>query len=708
MLRATLFSCLVGILTGCDAKDPDTADSVDSVTENADTSPADNTSPADSCLLLVAPHLGEETREITREYCETKQATELEDLDNTGDEYAMLADRQGNIDTIYVHADSNADGLLLAYVSHQDLAMITAIGGISEPNECVSGLAVFRGGPGESDACFLETDDLSLVDTGTDALEACTENDNAEAAAAIEDLNYHAPAQHELAWIDDDAMAVMRASGHGLIVNRVPACTGGVPTFFQAIGNVSPHFQITQSALTCERVSYVYHPDYCVNGALTLRSVAGSANNFGAVGAPDVIENKAILGLGGTWPTIGEVTGYNQYWHCDNGDSRSDADASYPQTMDAAWQRLYHCQTHIEDMRENAVTMAIAILDGNNEIHPSSDEDCGAYTPTSTTPEPTAKCASWFALGFLMHAVEDFYSHSNYIDSISPTDEDPINNPAGLGLSAPFDLFRTPSATRPAGYTDLKSGCYNTGTLGETLSSVDEDEHDVPESCTTVSRIQHDAIAKDESNTGRGLQRWYTEDTESEFYGSTNYQRAFDNAVLEVEWQWQYFIEDLYAAETNGPRENHAKNVATILCAMTSDNPTSACKNVEEESSRRVADYGRCYSDDECYNGQCARDNDNTYYVCCPDGNYIQEWGYFYCMDIVNDWYCTCNAQCATGYCDGPADYGSGTCKAMGSSIGSCPSGWGCSSYSNGTTCDWDGTPLVCRRGRWTYQNDCS
>jgi len=688
----TLGVLLVLFISGCTNEEPTSVDAK-----------------SESCAVVNAPI--PETSVVTniQEKCEDSLQRNIYAMAGTEepDELEQVAignNAQTAINKIYETRPASTEGAVLTYISHEDVAILNAAGSGMDNNGkvlCANGIALFKGGAGQRDDCYLESAEGLLGTHELDALELCRDSVTDEATlAAINSLTVIKPPQHELGWISKSDVALMHRLFHGGKNASYQKCSNGLPVFFQAKGTNAEHTRFTIEALQCPYTSEVYDSQYCWGTAGTsaaLASLAGGNNNFGSVGNPDVIELKADnIGcdtiISCDWPIIGIVTGYNKYWHCDNGDSDK-SNPNYPQTPEAAWGIMGHCFDWVKDMRDQVVTIAGGMLDANTgRILGDNDDTCGSYTATSTEPVDTAKCKAGYAFGFVLHAAMDFYSHSNYADSEDKSNAVSLTNPKGLIRDAPFSLIGPGADTnaRPEDLADLVTGCYPG-------AGVPEDPHITPADCT--NRITHDdGLAKDDMTKPRS-NKGVIQDDGSEI---TNYTRVQEEVVREIEYQWKYLIDAIVAEYGSVKAEN-------IICAMTKDTPSQQC------SGAKLADYVYpCASDSECASGACARDNDNQVYMCCPGGRYFQEWGYFYCSNLENrdpfgrQVACYCNAQCKSKHCDGPADFGNGKCKAAGPNLGDCPSGWDCSTLPNGTRCDWGSKKLVCRRGSWTYQDDCS
>ena len=375
---------------------------------------------------------------------------------------------------------------------------------------------------------------------------------------------------------------------------------------FRSKGTQVEHETIIRAVLNCQNGQYQ-------SGCLepnTLDNLAGSSGgNYGDAGIPDVIEGKSGIVKGSaidnTWPSIGAVSGYQQQWHCDNGDS-DPTNPNYPQTPEQAWKNLKGCFLSVKYMRDQIVNVYAPQMVGGAPsylITPSDDASCGRMTVTSTEPEKTPKCYAMFALGFLLHTVQDFYSHSNYTDvsDFTPVNETTTTitagyptappkvtrtkNPPGLEQTKPFIMF-SPEApnlwrTRPENLKNLITGCYAPSGLLAPGSPKD------PTNCK--GRFTHDVdLKKDKGAQTYDINASLNNQPAISYTGGTtrgritdkanpknnNYMLAYKGAEREVYAQMVYLY-DAILKKYPGPRGKR------MVCAIRTDTPTASCGNIQ-------------------------------------------------------------------------------------------------------------------------------
>jgi hypothetical protein len=163
--------------------------------------------------------------------------------------------------------------------------------------------------------------------------------------------------------------------------------------------------------------------------------------------------------------------------HCDGGDFF--APGAYPQSAATAQSILTSCRTYIYNNINAAVTDAARLVKPNGSwTAPASS----AAAPINGT-KGRAKCNVFEDMGMAFHAAQDFYSHSNWIDT--PRASPSIANPQGLNHTAPAPWLSAGGAGFPGG---LISGCYD----------------GFPESLYCGGRIKHATLNKDTAGSTRG------------------------------------------------------------------------------------------------------------------------------------------------------------------------------------------------------------
>ena len=317
------------------------------------------------------------------------------------------------------------------------------------------------------------------------------------------------------------------------VASLVPIATFAYGTV-RGMGQDAEHARITRHALACDGVrpaDACFQPD-------TLDSLAGEEGSFGAVGAPD--RGRGML---------------TSHAHCSAGDYLDVP--GYPRSAAEAEASLTECRTQMMSNLDHAVLDAAALLDEDGDIRGSqipSYIDC-VYAGSE---HGRAKCNVLAHLGLILHASQDFYSHSNWVDQPDSGLPVGVENPPGLGQSgrSPWLDLRIANPVFPAG---LISGCFdNESFLGEERGCFygDTGEH----------RVRHLNLAKDtgviDPQIGAGS-------SERGALGD-NFRRSVEAAIEDSADKWATLRERLVA--TYGER-----NGAMMICAITRDNPTRDC-----------------------------------------------------------------------------------------------------------------------------------
>ncbi|MEQ1780974.1 MAG: hypothetical protein ABMA14_06420 [Hyphomonadaceae bacterium] len=264
----------------------------------------------------------------------------------------------------------------------------------------------------------------------------------------------------------------------------------------------------------------------------TLDEMAGTNLSFGAVGAPDI------------WLALSSEA------HCDGADYLAPAPGkpAYPQTEADAGAKLEACRTGIRRHIEAAVTAAAPLADPGML---NTSLSC-AFTGSPGR----AKCAVLEELGIALHASQDFYSHSNWVDTPAGGAIS-VSNPPGLGNSgkAPWLDLRRNDALPPG----LITGCF----VGK------------PESmfCSPngQDRVRHASLNKDTGPITAGVGGAGTTPRGGV---NGNFGKAVAAAIDDTKDKWAYFEERVVAAYG-------AKEGARILCVLKSDS-YSQCPTTEE------------------------------------------------------------------------------------------------------------------------------
>ena len=280
------------------------------------------------------------------------------------------------------------------------------------------------------------------------------------------------------------------------------------------LGQHAEHEHITRAALS----------DF---GPRTLDEIAGAGGSFGAVGAP----YNPVRGLL-----------FTSAAHCDNGDYLDFA--NYPQTQSEAQATLTSCRNWILRWL-NAAVNASAPLADPGAINTSLG--C-AFNATPGR----AKCTVLEDLGVALHASQDFYSHTNWVDRPTNAAIGP-ENPPGLGHNgrAPW-LDPRQTSPFPRG---LISVCFQS--KPETLFCKYGDQGG--------ARVRHLVLNKDDGPIGPNGATGPGTTMRGALNG--NFQRAVAAAIDDTRDKWAYFQERVLA--TYGPA-----NGRRILCVVRSDDRT--------------------------------------------------------------------------------------------------------------------------------------
>jgi len=284
------------------------------------------------------------------------------------------------------------------------------------------------------------------------------------------------------------------------------------------MGQDAEHERITRRALTCSGGA-CFAP-------LSLDEVAGRKGTWGAVGNPDD-------------PRAGLMS--STAAHCDSGDHLDVA--GYPQTAEAAQAKLESCRDWMVANLDKAVSEAARLLDANGRVIAAETAlDC-SFGPRVAG----AKCKTLQAFGTVLHASQDFYSHSNWTDR-AKSGAQGTENPPGLANTGAAGWISLRGHTPfPEG---LISGCYE----------------GYPERFNCKGRVKHEALNKDtgviDPVIGAGSS------SRGEVNG--NFKRAVEAAVADSQDKWMLLQERLVG------RYGEAK-AAKMICALTKDDPAKAC-----------------------------------------------------------------------------------------------------------------------------------
>jgi hypothetical protein len=300
------------------------------------------------------------------------------------------------------------------------------------------------------------------------------------------------------------------------------------------LGQNSEHARITRHALTCQAASL---SGTCLEKN-TLESLSGTRGTFGAVGAPD--RGRGML---------------TSFAHCSAGDHFEVQ--GYPQTAAEAQAKLTECREYMASNLNHAVEDAADLLDQNGDFRSRETSMFGGCVYKGSQ-HGRAKCNVLAHMGRILHASQDFYSHSNWVDLPNFEAPNSTDNPPGLGQRgpAPWLNLRIAQPQFPQG---LISGCFdNQSYLGEDKGCLYGDG--------TVHRVRHLNVNKD---TGT-IDPFIGEATTERGAINDNFKPAVEAAILDTADKWQTLNDRLIATygDTKGRK---------MICALTHDSPKKSC-----------------------------------------------------------------------------------------------------------------------------------
>ena len=301
----------------------------------------------------------------------------------------------------------------------------------------------------------------------------------------------------------------------------------------RGLGQDAEHERITRNALACKDGDA---SDGCFQKK-TLDMLAGSKNNFGAVGLPD------------RGPLIFKADA-----HCDAADWFDVT--GYPQTKADARSHLEACRAWMKKELDAAVEAAGDLLDAKGKARDSELPTivaCNFAAPANGR----AKCNVLEHLGILLHAAQDFYSHSNWTDAADASLPVSPANPPGLDKRgrAPWLDLRT-DGVFPDG---LITGCF------EAKSAISEEAN-----CNygpgKTPLVKHLALNKDEGQIDPVLGEGKT----ARGRVNSNFHHAVEAAVEDSRDKWETLKEKLIL--TYGPSRG-----SRMICLITRDKGRKAC-----------------------------------------------------------------------------------------------------------------------------------
>jgi hypothetical protein len=299
----------------------------------------------------------------------------------------------------------------------------------------------------------------------------------------------------------------------------------------------------------------------------SLDELAGAKGGFGAVGAPD----NPLRGLISSAPA-----------HCDNGDYLDpslNGGRQYRQTPDQAAGHLKACRAGMSAHLDAAVQDAGRILGSDGKVNDAEIPTvvgCSYGGHAAGTRGGRAKCNVLEDLGLLLHASEDFYSHSNWTDRPDPQLAGSRINPPGLGQTGPapwLDLRKTGAEADTSFPPGLISGCFVSGFAAEdgcphevAHAHLNKDNGSI-DLAGNPSAALLDFSAPFKVAAGPSPSRaGFTPRGAIEF----NFQRAVMAAIDDTRGQWAVLRERLVT--TYGPERGQR-----LICALTHDDAARDC-----------------------------------------------------------------------------------------------------------------------------------
>jgi hypothetical protein len=293
------------------------------------------------------------------------------------------------------------------------------------------------------------------------------------------------------------------------------------------LGQNREHERITRHALQCGGPLGAV----CFQTG-SLDELAGKSGTWGAVGAPDNPARGLVL---------------SSVAHCDNADYY--ATLGYPQTQAAARAHLVACRDTMIANMDAAVGAAAQLLDEKGRIDDSQIPTLVSCTFAGS--HGRAKCDVLEDFGLVLHAAQDFYSHSNWVDQAASGGTS-LSNPPGLGNSgrAPWLDLRVTSPAFPDG---LITGCFDTTSI-------------VSPARGCPNHVKHEDLNKDKGQ----IDPFIGVGTTNRGAVDHNFANAVEAAIDDTRDKWATLRERLLATygATRGSR---------MICAITHDDPAKTC-----------------------------------------------------------------------------------------------------------------------------------
>ena len=324
------------------------------------------------------------------------------------------------------------------------------------------------------------------------------------------------------------------------------------------LGQDAEHERITRRALSCG-------PNVAASDcfeAETLDKLAGKNRTFGGVGYPDN-PTKKLTGQASAHCDGGDFLDVPEYGRDKRGNNR---------TLEEANAAIMECRDWMAEHFTAALSVAADMLDANGDL---IDEqiDISGKCIKNLKRKNTAKCNALTHIGIVLHAVQDFYSHSNWTDIADAEAPTGPENPPGLGYDGPAGFLTMPDngAAFPGG---LITGCYEGVIESRNCRYKDAsgERHD---------RVKHSYLNKDKGNVDPP-----PGDNATDFPGvgligpgkagrgavNKNFERSVSAAILDTRAKLAEF--------KNALALTHGEDKAALLyCALAKDAPLRDCAN---------------------------------------------------------------------------------------------------------------------------------
>ncbi|GAA2399439.1 hypothetical protein GCM10010191_03070 [Actinomadura vinacea] len=305
-------------------------------------------------------------------------------------------------------------------------------------------------------------------------------------------------------------------------------------TYYWFSSGHGEHEKVTRAALACPEDQpsdgTCFEPD-------SMDILAGYRGYLGGVGGPD------------SWLSGGELD--NPAAHCDNADyirPEDNGGNTYVRSRSQASEQLVDCLRHLRGRFHSAAQQAGTAFDDDGDLsNYETRSSCADYGPPGQ--RARAKCRFVDLFARALHGVQDFYSHSNWVDSADPGKPTGVGNPPGMHRSEVFPLmnFRLPLSSPSDVPEQLTTGCYPSDECGGRIRHDEELNKDVAQIDPATGKVTRDGTS------ARGSI-------------SDNQERAVLWAINDTRRQWAEMRGEIRARYGDDKGD-------TIICAMTHDTP---------------------------------------------------------------------------------------------------------------------------------------